>query len=81
MKKISLKKMSEQIGRTYDNSGNSKEQITNVQYRIVDAETDAEVGRANVNLHDFSISVSGVADGIEENVALLETMFNERVEA
>ena len=81
MKKIILKKMSEQIGRTYDNAGNSKEQTTNVQYRIIDSETGAEVGRANVNLHDFSLNVSGVADGIEENVAMLESMFNETKEA
>lgn len=71
---IELVKISENISRSYDNSGESVENLQAVNYKIV--ENGAERGHVTVSQGSFNLNVYGMTSTVEETKALVEKMFN-----
>lgn len=70
---IELVKISENISRSYDNSGESVENLQAVNYKIV--ENGAERGHVTVSQGSFNLNVYGMTSTVEETKALVEKMF------
>lgn len=70
---IELVKISENISRSYDNSGKSVENLQAVNYKIV--ENGAERGHVTVSQGSFNLNVYGMTSTVEETKALVEKMF------
>lgn len=70
---IELLKVSENISRSYDNSGKSVENLQAVNYKIV--ENGAERGHVTVSQGSFNLNVYGMTSTVEETKALVEKMF------
>ena len=70
---IELVKISENISRSYDNSGESVENLQSVNYKIV--ENGAERGHVTVSQGSFNLNVYGMTSTVEETKALVEKMF------
>lgn len=71
---IELLKVSENISRSYDNSGKSVENLQAVNYKI--EENGAERGHVTVSQGSFNLNVYGMTSTVEETKALVEKMFN-----
>ena len=71
---IELVKISENISRSYDNSGESVENLQAGNYKIV--ENGAERGHVTVSQGSFNLNVYGMTSTVEETKALVEKMFN-----
>ena len=70
---IELVKISENISRSYDNSGESVENLQAVNYKIV--ENGAERGHVTVSQGSFNLNVYGMTSTVEETKSLVEKMF------
>lgn len=70
---IELLKVSENISRSYNNSGEAVENLQAVNYKIV--ENGAERGHVTVSQGSFNLNVYGMTSTVEETKALVEKMF------
>lgn len=73
MKNIQLVKRSESVNRNYE-GGNQKETLNSVNYKIMS--DGNEIGSADIYAGYFNINIYGGGSSIEENVAMVEKMFN-----
>lgn len=74
MKNIQLIKRSEGVSRIYDETGNQKETINNIVYKVM--RDDQEIGTVDVRVGNVNVNIYGAGSTIEESVAFAEKMFD-----
>lgn len=74
---MKIVKRTSQVERTYS-AGNTEsaasEKLVNVKYDIID--NGVQIGSAEFHTDGFSMYVTGGGRSIEDNIALIESMFN-----